>query len=121
MSSYTAIRDASRTLQKLLQDELTGEFGVSRPDVTLRTPKEMKITTGVSLWLYRVVRNEYLTNQPPVRVSPSALRRTPLAVNLHYLVTPLMDDDAETEQQVLGKVLEIFYDHPILRGVDLQP
>ena len=114
---------ASQTLQKLLQDAITAEFSglpSPPPTVSLKTPKEMKATRGVSLWLYRVVRDEYLTNQPPVRTAPREQRRTPLPVLLHYLVTPLMGDDSETEQQLLGKVLQVLYDHPILRGADLR-
>jgi len=32
----------------------------------------------------------------------------------------LMGNDAETEQLLLGKVLQVFYDQPILRGNALQ-
>jgi Pvc16 N-terminal domain len=120
MSAYTAIRAASLTLQKVLQDAINTEFPTTPPNVSLKTPKEMKTSTGVSLWLYRVIRDEFLTNQPPERISPTQQRRTPLPVRLHYLVTPLMGNDAETEQQLLGKVLQVFYDQPILRGNTLQ-
>jgi len=120
MSANTAIKATSITLQKLLQDAINTEFPTSPPGVSLNTPKEMKSGKGVSLWLYRVVRDEFLTNQPPERIRPNEQRRTPLPVRLHYLVTPLMDDDPETEQQVLGKILQVLYDHPVLRGVDLQ-
>ena len=122
MSAYTAIRATSRTLQKVLQDEIDITFPppAITPQVSLRTPKEMGATTGVSLWLYRVVRDEFLTNQPPKRILPNELRRTPLPVRLHYLVTPLMNNDTATEQQLLGKVLQRLYDHPILHGADLQ-
>ena len=121
MSAYTAIRAASLTLQKVLQDAINTEFlPPNQPNVSLKTPKEMKTSSGVSLWLYRVIRDEFLTNQPPERISPTQQRRTPLPVRLHYLVTPLMGNDAETEQQLLGKVLQVFYDQPILRGSTLQ-
>jgi hypothetical protein len=120
MSAYTAIRATSFTLQKLLQHAIDLEFPVTPPVVSLNTPKEMTPAKGISLWLYRIVRDEFLTNQPPERIAPNKLRRTPLPVRLHYLVTPLMDDDPATEQQLLGKVLQVFYDHPVLRGVDLQ-
>ena len=120
MSANTAIKAASITLQKLLQDAINAEFPASPPGVSLNTPKEMKSGKGVSLWLYRVVRDEFLTNQPPQRTAPNEQRRTPLPVRLHYLVTPLMGDDTETEQQLLGKILQVLYDHPVLRGVDLQ-
>src|SRR5207302_7668505 len=109
----------SITLQGVLQDAIDTEFGANVVNVSLRTPKEMNVN-GVSLWLYRVVRDEFLTNQPPERISPTHQRRTPLPVRLHYLVAPLMGNDAETEQKLLGKVLQVFYDQPILRGSTLQ-
>jgi hypothetical protein len=121
MSAYTAIKAASQTMQAILQSALDLEFpGALHVPVSLKTPKEMRNQKGLSVWLYRVVRNEFLLNQPPMRLDPLRYRRTPLPVNLHYLVTPLMADDSETEQQVLGKVLQVFYDHPIARGIDLK-
>jgi hypothetical protein len=52
------------------------------------------------------------------------LRHPPLPVRLHYLLTPLTNIQAaggpQTEQVVLGKVLQAFHDHPVLRGTDLQ-
>ena len=119
MSAYTAIKATSITLQELLQDAIDTEFGANVANVSLKTPKEMN-ANGVSLWLYRIVRDEFLTNQPPERIAPNRQRRTPLPVRLHYLVTPLMGDDTATEQQLLGKILQVLYDHPVLRGVDLK-
>ena len=36
--------------------------------VSLKTPREMNSQPGVSLWLYRVVRNEFWLNNAPQRV-----------------------------------------------------
>jgi Pvc16 N-terminal domain len=119
MSAYTAFEATSQTLKKLMQDRIDadGDLG-NTVTVLLKTPKEMGSEKGVSLWLYRVVRNEFCLNNPPQRVDARLQRRTPLPFCLHYLVTPLLDL-SETEQKVLGKVLQIFYDHPVVRGVDL--
>ena len=42
-----------------------------------------------------------------------------MPLSLSYLVTPLAQEPAE-EQILLGKVLQVFNDHAILRGADLQ-
>jgi Pvc16 N-terminal domain len=46
-----------------------------------------------------------------------------LPLRLHYLFTPVVDpatpNNAEIEQQVLGKVLQSLYSHPLFRGTDL--
>jgi hypothetical protein len=120
MSTYTAFEATSQTLKKLVQDRIDADHDLaSTVTVLLKTPKEMGTEKGISLWLYRVVRNEFWLNNPPQRVDARQQRRTPLPFCLHYLVTPLLDL-SETEQKVLGKVLQIFYDHPVVRGVDLR-
>jgi len=93
--------------------------------VYLNSPHEMTGSrAGLSMWLYRVVRDENTLNRPPQRLSPTLTRRVPLPVKLHYLFTPVTnstsDDAPETEQVILGKVLQTFHDHPQLFGVDLR-
>jgi hypothetical protein len=45
-------------------------------------------------------------------------------MRLHYLVTPVTnranDGDPDTEQYVLGKVLQLFHSKPAFRGADLR-
>jgi hypothetical protein len=46
-----------------------------------------------------------------------------LTLRLHFLMTPVTDKntgDPETEQLILGKVLQLFHGHATLRGADLQ-
>jgi hypothetical protein len=94
--------------------------------VTLNTPKEMtrNDSEGLSVWLYRIVRDDERLNAPPERISPNLVRRPPLPLRLYYLITPItrvqLQIGPETEQALLGKVLQTFHDHPTLRGTDLQ-
>jgi hypothetical protein len=93
--------------------------------VSLNTPYELKSNEqGLSVWLYRVERDPERLNAPPERISYNELRRQPLPLRLHYLMTPIVDlsrsDSPETEQEILGKVLQVLHDHPTLRGADLQ-
>jgi len=119
MSAYTAFEATSQTLKQLLQQRINADVDLAGVTVILKTPKEMSNEKGVSLWLYRVVRNEFWLNNPPQRLDSRQQRRTPLPFCLHYLITPLLDL-SETEQKVLGKVLQTFHDHPVARGVDLK-
>jgi hypothetical protein len=132
---FTAFRATSQTLTKYLQERFetdpnlmpffdAGSGGTM--SVTLKTPEEMLNTSaeGLSVWLYRVIRDEELLNALPQWIGPNLLRRPPLPMRLHYLMTPITDAQSqigpETEQVILGKVLQIFHDHPTLRGTDLQ-
>jgi Pvc16 N-terminal domain len=128
---YTALRATSQTISKFLEARfqadplLSSLFSGGGMVVTLNTPREMseKPAEGLSIWLYRVIRDDQRLNDPPVRSSRTELLPPPLPLRLHYLVTPVTSErlgDPETEQIILGKVLQVFYGHPILRGIDLQ-
>lgn len=129
---YTALRSTSRTLQNFLQTRFEttpdlGSFfgGGGMMRVMLSTPHEMATAEaeGLSLWLYRVVRDEERLNAPPERIGPDQVRPPPLPLRLHYLVTPITNADSvngsETEQVILGRVMQLLHDRPLLRGSDL--
>src|SRR5438093_5512714 len=97
---YTAMRACSVTLADFLRqrfeaDPILGPFfnpgAGGTMVVRLNTPDEMQENQieGLSVWLYRVVRDEERLNTPAARVSLSLLRQPPLPLRLHYLITPL--------------------------------
>lgn len=127
---YTALRATSKTLAKFLEARfladplLTSAFSGAM-QVSLITPEEMsnKPQQGLSVWLYRIIRDDQRLNEPPTRISPTELRPAPIPLRLHYLLTAVTDPasgDPETEQIILGKVIQVFHSHPVLRGADLQ-
>ncbi|OBF33702.1 hypothetical protein A5724_19320 [Mycobacterium sp. ACS1612] len=128
----TAIRATSRTIADFLQAELEADpdlgplfSGGGAMRVYLNTPAQMTGNrSGLSVWLYRVTRDDVTLNRPPERVSPTRLAPAPLPVRLHYLIAPIINSNAadspETEQVILGKALQALNDHPQLRGVDLK-
>ena len=123
MSDYSVLGAVSCTLQMLLTNTITKQL--AHPlDVTiyLNSPIEMQTSSlipGISLWLFKVSRMAEMLNEPPDRKSAYQLARTPLSVLLHYLVTPMAADPV-MRQVLLGRVLQVFNDHAILRGNDLQ-
>jgi hypothetical protein len=97
--------------------------------VSLSTPQEMRDggrnIEGLSVWLYRVIRDEERLNDLPLRHGFEQVSRTPLPMRLHYLITPIVLTTntvagPETEQIIMGKVLQTFYDYPAIRGIDLR-
>jgi len=117
MSEFTAVRAVSQTLKELLEAHIT----LPTVQVFLTSPKEMQQNdqTGISIWLYRITRNEFLLNQPRRRPTNSQTSRPSMPINLHYLITPLMSDPRD-EQLLLGLVLQVFNDHATVRGTDLR-
>ncbi len=131
---YTALRATSLTLANFLEQRfaqhlvLASKFNGNGMSVSLNNPQEMAEHNieGVSLWLYRVVRDAQRLNAPPERISQDQLKRTPLPFCLYYLVTPVVSvlsteipASPETEQLILGKVLQTFHDYPYLHGSTL--
>jgi len=131
---YTALLATSQTLEDFLQSALENDPNLralfnagagGNMAVSLRNPEEMteKNDQGLSLWLYKITRDEDRLNDPPDRVPPDLLQQPPLPLRLHYLLTPVVDpgvaNNAEIEQRVLGKVLQVLYGHPLFQGADL--
>src|SRR5271157_2145576 len=98
---FTAIVATSQTIRDFLTAQLQSDLSLRsffNPGfggtmvVSLNTPDEMEQLheEGVSLWLYRVVRDENLVNLPPIRNSSTEYAHTPLPMKLHYMVTPLV-------------------------------
>src|SRR3546814_9000945 len=73
-----------------------------------------------SLWLYRVIENEFQKNVPPIRNTDQAdptLRRAPLVLDLYYLLTPFGGTE-DRRQERLGEAMQRVYTRPI---VELAP
>lgn len=131
---YTALAATSDTLRQMLADAMAADVGPSGLAtfftggnvVSLATPQEMRAAgqQGLSVWLYRVVRDECRLNDPPiVRTRPTGevdITPTPLPVRLHYLLTPIANASPGTEQRILGRALQLFHTHPIVSGALLR-
>lgn len=125
MSEYPVVSATSATLRTLLLQHFmdSGDPTLAGVDVFLQSPRQLRddeeTSVGVSLWMYRVTRNEFLLNRPPPPAGESTFANQPLPIDLHYLVTPLSDDPGD-EQDLLGRILQTFHDHAVVRGTDLQ-
>lgn len=131
---YQVLAATSATLRQMLVDSMAADVGPSglatfftgATAVLLETPQQMLTAgrQGLSVWLYRVVRDENRLNDPPeVHTLPTGeveVLPTPLPVRLHYLMTPLATGNQDTEQRILGRVLQLFHTYPIASGAFLQ-
>src|SRR5262245_32416176 len=123
---YTTDIATSESLRELLRDSFRSDVGPrglagffsGTMDVSLATPREMGSQQGLSMWLYRVERDETRLNDPPVlRPLPDGSVETvppPLPIRLHYLVTVLVVGGTATQPRIPGRVLQLFHMHPTL-------
>lgn len=131
---FTHLRAASLTLQAVLTRSFKADPDMAqlfdpsqgKAVVSLATPDGMETAgdIGLSMWLYRLIRDEQTLNRPPRRIAPDLIRRQPLPIRAHYLMTPIITGTAsvpapETEQLIIGRVLQTFHDEPLISGPDL--
>lgn len=131
----TSIRAISVTLKELVTEHLKTDINLrtffdpglgGTMIVSLMAPEELaEHHEGVSIWLYRIERDEQTLNYPPVRSARDRMLHEPLPLRLHYLVVPVVDvkqriDGPELEQHIVGAVMQVLYDHACLRGTDLK-
>ena len=132
---YTSLAATSETLRHLLEAGMQSDIGPAglatffagaNRVVSLATPEDMRTAgqQGLSVWLYRVVRDENRLNDPPV-IRPLGggrieIVQPPLPLRLHYLVTPLATNAPDTEQRILGRAMQVLHAEPILAGAALQ-
>lgn len=132
----TGLRACSVTLREHLREALLADADLrlyfdpglgGTLVVDLDTPQAFvdNQREGVSLWLYRLQRDEMTLNQPRRRPAFDRLEQRPLPLRLHYLVAPIVDhrtrpQATELEQHILGKVLQSLHDLASLSGALLR-
>ena len=125
MAAYTVLAEAGESLVNVLWEEIQIDRQVNslidnENRISLDSPFDLQNNDSVklSIYLYRITENASTKNQVPAQGDGAQLRKPPLALDLHYLVTPLVG--TVTDQQIiLGKVMQILYDRAILQVTDL--
>jgi hypothetical protein len=116
------IRDVSNTLKSFINvgaaDILPGQTIADLSDLadTTLTPPLL------SIFLFEIMEDASARNLPLVRQTqknPIVIEKPPMALQLNYLFTP-WTKNFETDQQLLGRVLRLFYENAILSGPTLQ-
>jgi Pvc16 N-terminal domain len=127
VSDYTVVAEVGEALVRVLWEEMQNSAPVnglidSEARISLQSPFELRDNNAVrlSVYLYRVVEDPYLKNQPMQTGPGRLLRRNPLTLDLFYLVTPLVGTPRE-QLIVLAKVMQVFHDRAILQGPDVGP
>ncbi|RYE42531.1 DUF4255 domain-containing protein [Rhodococcus wratislaviensis] len=127
------IRSVSEALRQVLWNEISAD-PVTLPIVgaeqaiVFSNPTQTALDSAnrLSLWLYQVVEDEFVKNQPMIRGSnpdPADARGRyrddfpPMALNLMYLLTPFAQS-GESDHLLLGKSMLALYDNASTLMVD---
>lgn len=126
VSSYQVIRSVSEALRTILWTEISADpvtlpIVGSEQAIVFSNPAQTARDSAnrLSLWLYQVVEDEFLKNQPMIRATtpdPADPRERypdefpPMALDLMYLLTPFAPS-GEADHLLLGKAMQILYDN----------
>ena len=120
MADYGVISDVSTSLVTLLDQDLNKEplkAHAQLDDLSGTAPAGLTLTVT----LYEILEDAPSRNRPrPQRPNGTAVVSTkpPMALRLHYLLTPWGGDPA-TEQQIIGRAMQALYDDAIFAGTEL--
>ena len=120
MSDYRALSDVGKVLIRLLEAGINegGPFHDiidSSEKITQSSPEELSNNHLLSVFLYQITEDTYQKNQGMQIGDSDVLRRPPICLNLFYLIAA-NTNSAENDNIVMGKVIQIFNDNPVLKG-----
>jgi hypothetical protein len=127
MSDYKVLAEVGQSLINVLWQQIQADPDlvalINNPSlISLESPAEHQENSSdpalLSVYLYRITEDPYMKNRVSVEGNGGAVRKPPMALDLYYLITPLLKAPRD-QQIVLGKILQVFYDRPTLLGNDL--
>ena len=118
--SYYNLNSVSRTLSNQIWDGIKHDPHIrtviqSEGQIIHHLPREPHGAAHISVFLYHISEIPSMRNQP----QPQHGTRTLLNLKLRYLIAP-STFNAENDQVVLGRIMQIFAEKPVLRAPELQ-
>jgi uncharacterized protein DUF4255 len=95
---------------------------VNPNDIALSTPDDFNSAPNqptITVFLYRVSISPEMRNGPKRVLPDGRVTRPLLPLDLRYLITAWAKD-TRGELQLIGRILQVLYDHPELGPADLQ-
>ncbi len=126
MSTYEAVGEVGKSLKRLIWSNISNlDLGndIGENGITLSSPEEDN-KSELSIFLYHIVEDSYQRNQGMLPFDSRNLKKTPTSLRLFYMITPHLDkgmrDRALREHFLIGKIIQIFSDNPVLRSPFLE-
>ncbi len=124
MAAHGVVGEVTDTLVGVLDDALGSLFPAPAPQASVHDLQGTVPTNPPTLavFLYELTEDAHSRNRPRQRITqPGGIELTlpPLALVLRYLIVPYAGDRS-TEQQMLGRAMQVLYENAILSGSLLQ-
>jgi len=123
MSGSNALATVTATLKGLIEEKLAPE--VSGAKVTVAPPsvaRSINVNSDqINIFLYSTQHNSAFSNFPmPGEVKNGERSYPPLSLILKYLITVYGEDDDDISgQKLMGNVMSILHDNPVLKRSDI--
>lgn len=120
MATFQAIEHVSQTMVNLLTTGLSTLLTTVRIDDLQTTPANSNLLT---LFMFRITEDGHSRNRPAeVRLTAAPttaeLRRPPLALCMHYMLTPWGQHFPENHR-IMGEAMRTLHDNAIVTGASL--
>jgi hypothetical protein len=127
VSTSGAIAAATNALRLLLEKGIRAlDSDLQALEVTTFAPEEAKdkklANPSLNLFLYQTAINAAWRNLDLPQVKSGEGGKPPLALNLHYLITPYSEDGGPIyprNHRILGAAMSVLHDHPVLLPGDI--
>jgi hypothetical protein len=114
LGDLNIIGDVTRTLRGLLEEESL-VVTLDSPASLSTSPNGGEGFAAVNLYLYQVTENPYAKNQPWVTRPDGTSEYPPLALNLHYLLTPYASVQLSAHQVLSHAMLKFYLNTTLVR------
>ncbi|MBO9606505.1 MAG: DUF4255 domain-containing protein [Paenibacillaceae bacterium] len=119
MGDFTVIADVGASIVKLLREQMTPE-PISQPELIGMASPADKGDLFLSLYLYNIRDNGENRQTRMIARGTNAIQHPPMAVDLYYWLTAYstaeLSSRALDEHRILGRAMQVLYDHSVLRG-----
>lgn len=117
MANFSIVADVGDGLVKLLRSQMVPDLISNSEGIGLCSPAD-RGDMSLGLYLYDIRESEEVVGEG-MRLAGEAAQRFPSKfLSLYYMVTAYSASDikfrAAQEQRILGKVFQVFMDHPVL-------
>ena len=117
MSDYRVFEDLGETMKQILDEHL--QILGSPVNIVFDSPADIEMQNDsshtLSLFLFKVETNPHMNNREKQNIDHKKLQYPPITLDLFYLLTPFAEIRSD-EHAILGRVIQTFHDHAILKG-----
>ncbi len=118
MGDFSIISEISNAILKTMREQICPELIQAPEAIALTLPSDKNADFQLGLYLYDIQEMREYRQTEYVRINHMERRLPPKPLQLYYAmyINPRsqLTVDAENEQRILGRVMQILMDHPIL-------